>query len=94
MIRLKFARLTCFRMDFSYIDFAYSCMQNVDYFREYIYIFYQKDVTRILSVFCWDVSRSEFEVYPNPKYFLELVVLLKNIDKLQRDFDVRNVQGK
>ena len=79
-------------MDFSCIDFAYSCMQSVDYFREYTYIFYQEDVTRILSVFRWDVSRSEFEVYPNPKYFLELVVLLKNTDKLKWEFDVQNVQ--
>ena len=47
--------------------FVYSCMQSVDYFREYIYIFYQKDVTRILSVFRWDVSRSEikYNLIPN-----------------------------
>jgi hypothetical protein len=36
----------------------------------------------MLSVIRWDVSCSEVEVQPNPKYFLELVVLLKNTDKL------------
>ena len=48
----------------------------------YIYIFVEKNVTRILSAFRWDVSRNEVEIETNLKNFLEFVVLLMNFVNL------------